>query len=285
VEARGDYKRTNHMLEQFSSEFLRLYPQARVLVAGRDDTTPAARKGFVARCATGDWDAVVITRSSFERIPVSVETRRRFLERRLAELRAAITSSRGLTVKRLELTIARTEERHKRLLATERKDDGVCFEATGLDYICADESHAYKNRQFQTRIPGVGGEGSARAEDMDLKLDYLRCRYGTRIATFATATPIANSLAEMYVVQSYLQPEALERAGVTHFDAWAATFGRTITTLELAPDGGSYRMATRFARFRNVPELLTMFRSVADVRTADELPLAVPLVRGGPRPS
>lgn len=144
-----------------------------------------------------------------------------------------------------------------------------------------DEAQAYKNRQFATRIQGVGGAGSMRAEDLELKLDYLRERHGTRVATFATATPISNSLAEMYVMQSYLQPEALERSGVAHFDAWAATFGRTVTALELAPDGASYRLTSRFARFRNVPELLSMFASVADVRGADALALVRPALAGG----
>ena len=271
----------NHMLEQFAREFLQLYPQARVLVAGRAETSAAGRKHFVARCATGDWDAVVITHSAFERIPVSAATKRDFLARRLTELREAIAASKGLTVKRLELRMANLEERHKALLADERRDDGVTFEATGIDWVAVDEAHFYKNRQFPTHIQGVGGQGSKRAEDLEMKLECLRSRHGARVATFATATPIANSLAEMYVMQAYLQPEALARAGVSHFDAWAANFGRTVTALELAPDGTSYRLTSRFARFRNVPELLTMFRATADVRRADELSLAAPAIAGG----
>jgi N12 class adenine-specific DNA methylase len=279
--AKPAYVVPNHMLEQFAREFLQLYPQARVLVAGKAETTAGARKHFVARCATGDWDAVVLTHSAFERIPVSAATKADFLTRRLGELREAIAASKGLTVKRLETRMANLEERHKALLADERHDDGVTFEATGLDYICCDEAHYYKNRQFPTHIDGVGGQGSKRAEDLEMKLECLRARHGSRVATFATATPVANSLAEMYVMQAYLQPEVLARAGVSHFDAWAANFGRTVTALELAPDGASYRLNSRFARFRNVPELLTMFRATADVRCTEELDLAAPAIAGG----
>jgi len=274
----------NHMLEQFSRELLQLYPQARVLVAERDEVSAAERKTFVARCATGDWDAIVLTHSSFSRIPVSADTKTRFLEARVDALRAAIAASEtgaGLSVKKLQLALLRAEERHRRLLAEHRRDDGVTFEATGIDYLFADEAHAYKNLHFATRIQGVGGDGSERAEDLAMKLGWLRDTHGTRVATLATATPIANSVAEMFVAQTYLQPGALAEAGIDSFDAWAATFGRTVTALELAPDGASYRMHTRFARFANVPELLRMFRAVADVRTPDSLGLSVPAIASG----
>jgi N12 class adenine-specific DNA methylase/SAM-dependent methyltransferase len=268
----------NHMLEQFSAELLQLYPQARVLVATRDTTTPAARKTLVARCATGEWDAIVITHSAFERIPVSVDAGRTYLEERIAELRAALDRSRagaGLSVKRLEATLARAEERHKRLLDV-RRDDGVSFEQTGIDYLFVDEAHAYKNLAITTHVEGVSAAGSQRASDLELKLHTLRRRHGPRVATFATATFVANSIAELYVMQRYLQPHSLEAAGLASFDAWAATFGRTVTSLELAPDGGSYRLHTRFARFVNVPELLTMFGQVADVRPPNLLALPTP---------
>ncbi len=274
----------NHMLDQFARELAQLYPLAKVLVATREDTTAGARKSFVARCATGDWDAVVITQSAFGRVPVSEETRQRFIDARLAELRAAIAASEAgqrLTVKRLEARVAQLEATQAKLLAEGHKDDGVTFEKTGIDYVFCDEAHHYKNRQFTTHMAGVGGQGSQRATDLELKLGYLRERHAARVTTFATATPIANSLSEMWVMQSYLQPERLAAAGVTSFDAWAATFGRTVTALELAPDGGSYRLQTRFARFANVPELLTMFASVADVRSAAELGLAIPAIAGG----
>ncbi|HSH22502.1 MAG TPA: DEAD/DEAH box helicase family protein, partial [Acidimicrobiales bacterium] len=274
----------NHMLDQFSRELCQLYPQAKVLVATKDDTTAEARKAFVARCATGDWDAVVMTASAFGRIPVSEETRKAFLDEHLGELRKAIAESNQgerLTVKRLEARMAQMEAKHAKLLDEHRKDDGVSFEQTGIDYLFVDEAHHFKNRQFATHMNGVGGQGSVRAEDLEVKLGYLRSLYGERVTTFATATPIANSLSEMWVMQSYLQPTRLAAAGVDTFDAWAATFGRTVTALELAPDGGSYRLNTRFARFANVPELLTMFRAVADVRSAAQLGLAIPAVAGG----
>ncbi|HEU5002562.1 MAG TPA: SNF2-related protein [Actinomycetota bacterium] len=274
----------NHMLEQVSREFLQTYPMARVLVADRDEMSAGGRKEFAARCATGEWDAVVITHSAFGRLPVSQELRRDFLSSRVGQLRSEIESAKAgnaPTVKRLEAAVARMEERYKRLMAEEGKDDGVCFEHTGIDYLLVDEAHSFKNKEFATHVQGVGGEGSNRATDLDLKLAYLRRHHGERVATFATATPIANSISEMWVMQSYLQPGMLALAGVESFDAWAATFGRTVTGLELAPDGGSYRIHSRFARFANVPELLTMFRATADVRGAKDLGLAIPRLRGG----
>ena len=276
----------NHMLEQFSREYLQLYPLAKILVASRDDIGPAQRKEFVARCAGEDWDAVIMTHARFERIPVSTDTEQAFLDARVAELRASIEASQtagtGLTVKQLEKTLARVEERHKALISDRRRDSGgVSFEATGIDYICLDEAQAHKNLAITSRIPGVRCEGSKRAEDLVMKLDWLRHTHGHRVATFATATPIANSVAEMYVMQRYLQPDALTTAGVEHFDGWAANFGRTVTALELAPDSSSYRMNTRFARFANVPDLLRMFRTVAEVRTGRELHLTVPELAGG----
>lgn len=274
----------NHMLEQVSREVLQLYPQARLLVADKDDVRLAARNEFAARCATGDWDLIVLTHSSFARLPVSEGSRERFLTDRIDQFRQALEVSErgtGLSVKRLQRAILRHLQRHKALLAEHRKDDGITFEATGIDYLLIDEAHFYKNLEFPTRVEGVSGTGSQRAEDLSLKLDVLRDRHGQRVTTFATATPIANSVAEMYVMLRYLAPDALARAGVEHFDAWAAAFGRTITALELAPDGGSYRMHTRFARFANVPELLAMFGTVADVRTPDELGLVIPSLVGG----
>lgn len=277
----------NHMLAQFTNELLQLYPLARVLVADRSATTPAARKNFVARCATGEWDAVVITHASFERIPVSRAAEVDYIASKVVELRRAIAGSEargGLTVKRLEAALARAEERQKRLVDTDKRDDGVSFEQTGIDYVFVDEAQAFKRLAFPSHIDGVSGAGSQRASDLDLKLHVLRQRHGDRVVTFATATPVTNSVAELYVIQHYLQPADLDRAGIDSFDAWAATFGRTVTALELAPDGGSYRLNTRFARFVNVPELLTLFSRVADVRTAGQLALPAPdLAEGDPQ--
>ncbi len=273
----------NHMLDQFARELLQLYPNARLLVASRDDASPAGRKSFVARCATGTWDAVVLTHSTFERIPLAPGTRAEFMSERIAQFRAAIAESaggKGLTVKRLEATLARLEARHQELASAHTKDDGATFEQTGIDFVFIDEAHAFKNKSFPTRIQGVGGVGSKRAEDLDTKLWWLRRRSGGRVACFATATPIANSIAELYVAQTYLQPAALDGAGIGSFDAWAATFAATVAALELAPDGGSYRLTHRLARYRNVPELVTLARQVADVRTTEQLDLPVPRLRG-----
>ncbi|MHB8244836.1 MAG: helicase-related protein [Acidimicrobiales bacterium] len=277
----------NHMLEQFSREYVQLYPDAKILVAAKDDVTPARRKELVARCAVQDWDAVIMTSSSFERIAVSADTEAAFLEAKSAELRAAIAQSRKedggdpISVKALEKALLRSEERHARLLDERRDDGGVTFEATGIDYLIVDEAHRYKNLYFPTRIQGVSASASKRAEDLDMKLRWLRQTKGARVTTFATATPISNSIAEMWVMQHYLQPGALEAAGIEHFDGWAATFARAVTALEMAPDTTSYRMKTRFARFANVPDLLRMFRAVADVRRIDQLALVVPDVAGG----
>jgi N12 class adenine-specific DNA methylase len=275
----------NHMLEQFAREAKLLYPQANLLVAGKDDTTPAERKHFVARCATGDWDLVVITHSSFERIPVSAARRADYIAAEIDEYRAAADASRvtggGLSVKKLEAEIERLRAKHETLINADAKDDGVTFEECGIDYVMIDEAHLHKNLPFPTRIQGIGGAGSQRAQDLKLKLAYLRERNPGHVATFATATPVANSVSEMYVMQAYLQPDTLRRAGVERFDAWAANFGSTVTALELAPEGASYRMSTRFARFRNVPDLLKMFTHVADVRTAGDLNLPVPTLEGG----
>ena len=281
---RPAYVVPNHMLGQFTREFLQLYPAARVLVATREDASPGGRKRFVARCATGDFDAVICTHSSFERIPLSRATRSAYLGERIDTFRAAALESaggKGLTVKRLEAAAARLESRHQALQAEQSKDDGATFEEAGVDFVFVDEAHLFKNKAFPTRIQGAGGSGSRRAEDLDVKLWWLRRTNGPRVACFATATPIANSVAEMYVMQSYLQPDVLAAAGIEAFDAWAATFGATVTALELAPDGGSYRLTTRFARFRNVPELLTMYRQAADARTAGQLDLPVPALAGG----
>jgi hypothetical protein len=202
----------------------------------------------------------------------------------IATARAALAGSKdgkGLSVKKLERRIAQMEETYKRLLAEHTKDDGVRFEETGIDYLFVDEAHAYKNRRVDSSIDGVANTGSQRAQDLDSKLWALRRMHGPRVVTFATATPVANSMAELWVMQSYLQPDLLASVDLRAFDAWAANFGRTHTALELAPDGASYRMQTRFARFQNVPELLTLYRQVADVRTNDDLDLPVPALAGG----
>ncbi|MBW3648164.1 MAG: helicase, partial [Actinobacteria bacterium] len=247
----------NHMLEQFTREWMQLYPQAQVLAAGTEDLAGSKRRLLVARVATGDWDAVLLSRSAFERLPLHPATQQAYLDSQLEQLRTQLDRSRsgsGLTVKRLEASLARAEERLEALTDSAR-DPGVSFEQTGIDYLIIDEAHGYKNLRTASNIPGVAIDGSQRASDLDMKISYLRGRHGARVATFATATPIANSVSEAYVMQRYLRPDVLTDAGITDFDTWAATFGEVTTTLELSPDGSNYRMQSRFAKFRNVPEL------------------------------
>src|SRR5487761_1847065 len=271
----------NHMLEQFAREWLQLYPQARVLVAGREDLQRDRRRAFIARCATGDWDGVVISRSAFEKIPLSAAEQQAYMDRELAQMRSwheAAKQGEGLSVKRLQGALLRAGERLKAKLDS-AKDPGITFEATGVDYLCIDEAHGYKNLRTASNIADAAIDGSMRASDLDMKISYLRRRNGTRVVTFATATPIANSVTEAYVMQRYLRPDLLEAAGIEVFDSWAATFGQVVTQVELAPEGGdSFRMKSRFASFRNVPEMLRMLHVAADIKTADNLALPVPAI-------
>jgi N12 class adenine-specific DNA methylase len=276
----------NHMLEQFSREFLQLYPQARILVMQREDLQADRRRQFVARCATGDWDAVIMSRTGFERIAMSREAQQEYMDAELDKIRDFIQASQegdGLSVKRLQAALLRAGERLKRKLDS-AKDPGITFEATGIDYLFVDEAHGYKNLRTMSNIPDAAIDGSGRASDLDMKISYLRKRNGARVVTFATATPIANSITEAYVMQHYLRPDLLEAAGITDFDTWAATFGETVTELEMAPEGGShFRQKTRFSRFVNVPELLRRWHVSADIKTGEDLKLPVPAV--APRPA
>jgi N12 class adenine-specific DNA methylase len=274
----------NHMLEQFAREWLQLYPTARLLIADRDNLSKKRRTEFAARATTGDWDAIIFSHSSFVRLPLGPDQQVEYVGERLRQLREAVSQShegKSLSVKRLERYVAAEEERLRALQASHRKDDGVRFEETGIDHLMVDEAHLFKNRRVASSIEGMAHRGSQRAEDLDAKLWLLRKRHGPRVVTFATATPVANSMAELWVMQSYLQPDVLEQVGLAPFDAWAANFGRTVTSLELSPDGASWRLSTRFARFCNVPELMGLWRQVADVRTADDLALPVPSIAGG----
>ncbi|MFC4951080.1 hypothetical protein [Pseudonocardia sp. GCM10023141] len=276
----------NHMLEQFATEFLAIYPRANLLPAGRDDLAGDRRREFVGRVATGDWDAIILTRSAFERLPVRLETQRDYLERETERLQDWIANTReaaragggrSMTIKRMELMLENAQERIKRQLAAP-KDPGITFESTGIDYLVIDEAHDYKNLRTPSNIPDVAVVGSQRATDLDMKINLLRQRHGDRVVTLATATPIANSVAEAYTMQRYLRPDLLNAAGLTDFDCWAATFGEIVTGIELSPDGASFRMKSRFARFRNVPELLRLWHVSADVKTAEDLKLPVPLL-------
>jgi hypothetical protein len=271
----------NHMLEQFSTEWLQLYPQARLLAASANDLAGEKRRTFVARAATNDWDAIVMTRSAFERIPVSETTHTTYVQAELEDLRAMLANARGgdgLTVKRVEKAVLAGEQRLKERLDNP-KDRGVCWENTGVDYLLIDEAHSYKNLRTASNIRDAAIDGSKRASDLHMKIEYLRSRHGERVATMATATPIANSITEAHVMQRYLRPDLLAAAGVEDFDAWAATFGELVTEIEMAPTGGgSYRMHTRFARFQNVPEMLRMWHLFADVKTHEDLSLPTPQI-------
>ncbi|WP_052762069.1 helicase-related protein [Jiangella alkaliphila] len=267
----------NHMLEQFTREWLQLYPTARVLAASSDDLRGEQRRVFVARCATNNWDAVVMTRGAFERIPISPAIESAYQDRELGRLREMLANSRAgqkLSVKRLERALLAAQEQLKKRLDAPR-DPGVTFEQTGIDYLVVDELHDYKNLRTVSNIRDAAIDGSRRASDLHMKIEYLRGRHGDRVVTGATATPIANSVTEAHVMQRYLRPDLLAEAGVEDFDAWAATFGQTVTGIEMAPAGG-YRLQTRFARFQNVPEMLRMWHVFADVKTGDDLNLPTP---------
>ena len=274
----------NHLTEQWASEYLQLYPASNILVATRKDFETKNRKRFCARIATGDYDAVIIGHSQFEKIPLSVERQEWLLQQQINEIVdgiAEIKRNRGdrFSVKQLEKAKKSAELRLKKLNDQSRKDDIVTFEELGIDRLFVDEAHSFKNLAAFSKMRNVGGISQTEAQkSSDL---YMKCRYldeltGGRGVVFATGTPISNSMVEMYTMQKYLQYGALQRYGLTHFDAWASTFGETVTAIELAPEGTGYRSKTRFARFYNLPELMAMFKETADIQTADMLMLPVP---------
>ncbi|MGO3191599.1 MAG: helicase-related protein, partial [Microbacterium sp.] len=268
----------NHMLEQFSREWLQIYPRARVLAASSSDLTADRRRLFVARAAASDWDGIILTQGAFARIRVDPGTEHQYVERQVDELRAAYNEAEGedrMSVKRIQARLLQAENKLKGLVDKAR-DPGITFEATGVDYVVVDEMHMYKNLATESNIRDASIDGSERASDLHLKLESLRNRGRERVITGATATPIANSVTEAYVMQRYLRPDLLEAAGLGHFDAWAATFGETVTEMEMSPTGSSFRLKTRFARFQNVPEMLRLWSVFADVKTAEDLKLPVP---------
>lgn len=276
----------NHLVGQWASEYLRLYPSANILVTTKQDFETANRKKFCSRIATGDYDAVIIGHSQFEKIQMSVERQREQLQKQLDDIERGIedvqkSNGEQFTVKQLMKTRKAIEAKLKKLNDTKRKDNVIDFEQLGVDRLFIDESHFYKNLYLYTKMRNVGGIAQTEAQkSSDL---FMKCRYldeitGNRGTIFATGTPISNSMVEMYSVQRYLQYDTLVRNGLQHFDSWASTFGETITALELAPEGTNYRAKTRFAKFYNLPELMLMFREVADIQTADMLKLPVPKV-------
>ncbi len=276
----------NHLTEQWASEFLRLYPSANILVTTKKDFETHRRKKFCARIATGDYDAVIIGHSQFERIPISRERQERLIQEQIWEITSGIEevqSSGGerFTVKQLERTKKGLEARLEKFRADSRKDDVVTFEQLGCDRMFVDESDNYKNLFLYTKMRNVAGLSTTDAQkssDMFAKCRYLDEVTGNRGTVFATGTPISNSMTEMYTIQRYLQYDRLQETGMTHFDCWASRFGETVTALELAPEGTGYRARTRFAKFFNLPELMAMFKEVADIKTADQLNLPTPEV-------
>ncbi len=280
----------NHMLEQFGREFLHLYPNARLLIAGKEDLARDRRKLLTAKIATGNWDAIVVTHSSFERIGMSSAFQEEFLKGEISEYRSLLIEAKAgedkgrNIIKTLEKRLATFEDKLKELTAGDKKDDGLVFDDLGVDQVFVDEAHYFKNLATPTkmdRVAGIQTEGSERAFDLLMKARYLERRTPGRGLVFATGTPISNTMVEMYTLQRYLAPALLEERGIGHFDAWAASFGEVVHTMEISPDGSSLRSNARFSRFVNLPELQQMFRSFADVQTADMLKLPVPALKGG----
>ena len=274
----------NHLTEQWATEFLQLYPAANILVATRKDFETKNRKKFCGRIATGDYDAIIIGHSQFEKIPMSVERQRAILEQQIDEIMMGISEAKrekaeNFTIKQMEKTKKGLQARIDKLNDQSRKDDVVTFEELGVDRIFIDESHYFKNLFLYTKMRNVGGIAQTEAQkSSDL---FMKCRYldeitGGRGIIFATGTPISNSMVELYTIQRYLQMSALEEQGLQHFDAWAANYGETVTAIELSPEGTGYRAKTRFAKFYNLPELMSVFKNVADIQTADMLKLPVP---------
>lgn len=274
----------NHIIEQFASEFLQLYPSANILVATKKDFETKNRKKFCSRIATGEFDAVIIGHSQFERIPMSIERQIALLEEQISDITKGIASEKNnrgenYTIKQMEKTRKSLETRLEKLHKEERKDDVVTFEELGVDKLFVDEAHNYKNLFLYTKMRNVGGIAQTEAQkSSDL---FMKCRYldeitGGKGSVFATGTPVSNSMAELYTMQRYLQYSGLKENSLEHFDNWASTFGETVTAIELAPEGTGYRAKTRFAKFHNLPELMSMFKEVADIQTAETLNLPTP---------
>lgn len=274
----------NHLTEQWGSDFLRLYPGANVLVATKKDFEPANRKRFCSRIATGDYDAIIIGHSQFEKIPLSKERQAASIEKQISDIEMAIEEAQGddsprYTIKQMEKTRKSLEVRLERLNDQTRKDDVVTFEQLGVDRLFVDESHNYKNLFLHTKmrnIAGIAQTDAQKSSDMFMKCQYMDELTGGKGITFATGTPVSNSMVELYTIMRYLQYDTLQKLGLGHFDSWAAAFGETVTAIELSPEGTGYRAKTRFARFFNLPELIALFKESADIQTADMLNLPVP---------
>ncbi|HEX4607632.1 MAG TPA: DEAD/DEAH box helicase family protein, partial [Urbifossiella sp.] len=282
----------NHMLEQFGREFLQLYPNAKLLIASKEDFTKERRKFLTAKIASGDWDAIIVTHSSFERIGMSREYQERFLREQIAEYdqllaeRAAekFSKSNRNMLKSIEKQKAARETKLKDLLAEDKKDTGLVFDELGVDQLFVDEIQAHKNLETPSkmdRVAGIQTGGSERAFDLFMKARYLHDQHPGHGLVGASGTPISNSLVELYTLQRFFDPDGLKSRGIEHFDAWAATFGEVVESMEISPDGKTLKPRARFSKFVNLPELQQMFRSFADVQTAEMLDLPRPRLEGG----
>jgi N12 class adenine-specific DNA methylase len=282
----------NHMKEQFEREYLQIYPNAKILAAGTDDLKGDRRREFVARAATGDWDCVILTQNAMGMVPMSKEAMQSYIDRELATMRAQLEAAKAeggqfgdqaqqKTIKKMEKAVLKAEEALKAKL-DKQKDAGVTFEQTGIDYLFVDEAHMYSNLRTLSNIQGAGATGSDMASDLHMKIEHLRANNPSgRVVTFASGTPIRNTVTQAYIMQRFLRPDLLEEAGIHSFDQWAATFGQTVDEMELKPEGAGFRQTTRFAKFRNVPELLRLFQIFADVKMADDLKLPTPNLETG----
>jgi N12 class adenine-specific DNA methylase len=278
----------NHMLEQFSREFIQAYPNAKILVASKDETSAENRKAFVAKVASNDWDGVIITHDAFGRLNMGKEFRRQHISDQLDELDRAIDASvaegdrKSPTVKELEKVKKRLKDKLDKLMNEERKDEGVTFEETGIDHLFVDEAHKFKNLSFitrLTRVKGLSNTASQRAEDLFLKMRYLEGKRPNRSAVFATGTPVSNTMAELWTMMRYLQLDRLKQRDLEVFDSWASTFGRVQSNMELSADGRTMQEVSSFSRFVNIPELIGLYSEIADTKTADMLNLPRPEVR------
>ncbi|MCI1269804.1 MAG: hypothetical protein LKG21_07930 [Ruminococcus sp.] len=275
-----------HLTLQMASEWIRLYPNAKLLVARPEDFEKSNRQKFIARCVTGEYDAVIMSFTQFERIPMSDEYRKQFMERELNEIMNAleeVDSTDRVSVKSLERQKMKLEERLEKLTSS-KKDNSLCFEKLGFDYLVCDEAHNYKNCFVATKMSNVAGvqtTAAQKSEDMLMKTQYLNNKYGCNNILYATGTPVSNSMVELYVMQRYLRPDLLKKAGVENFDDWASTFGEVVSQLEMKPAGDGYRMKNRFSKFVNIPELMQMYKEFADIQTADMLKLDVPDLKTG----
>ena len=279
----------NHLVEDWGKEFYKLYPSARILVATKKDFQKDRRQRLVSRIATGDYDAIIMAQSSFERIPVSQETQETFIEKELEQVTMALENARkednsSKSVKQLETAKRNIEKRQNDLLNAKTKDNAINFESLGVDYLFVDEADMYKNLYLYTKmnnIAGVQHTRSQRASDMFMKIQYVTEKNNGKGVVFATGTPVSNSMTELYTMQRYLQPKTLEELGLTNFDDWASTFGEVVSNFELSPDGSGYRIKERFSRFYNIPELMNIFRQVADIQTPEMLNLPRPSLMNG----